>query len=106
MHVQYTCGQQQALVMQVVLAVLELANALVANDSAVLEAMCLVGIVPIVARFAAPSWARPIRLQAAYFVQNLCQTSLATAQMLVACQVCVSCNSPGLIVRFKSWRDI
>ena len=70
-----------------VLAGLELANALVANNASVMETMCLVGIVPTVARFAAPTWARGIRLQAAHFVQQLCRTSLATAQMFVACQV-------------------
>ncbi len=73
--------------MQVVLAGLELANALVASDASVMETMCLVGIVPTIARFAAASWARGIRLQAALFVQQLCRTSLATAQMFVACQV-------------------
>lgn len=73
--------------LQVVLAGLELANALVANNASVMETMCLVGIVPTVARFAAPTWARGIRLQAARFVQHLCRTSLATAQMFVACQV-------------------
>lgn len=70
-----------------VLAGLELANALVANNASVMETMCLVGIVPTVARFAAATWARGIRLQAAHFVQQLCRTSLATAQMFVACQV-------------------
>jgi len=73
--------------LQVVLAGLELANALVASDASVMETMCLVGIVPTVARFATASWARGIRLQAALFVQQLCRTSLATAQMFVACQV-------------------
>lgn len=73
--------------MQVVLAALELANALVAGDSAIMEAMCLVGVVPVVARYATAAWARPIRLQAAFFLQTLCHISLATAQMLVACQV-------------------
>ena len=73
--------------LQVVLAGLELANALVAGDASVMETMCLVGIVPTIARFAAASWARGIRLQAALFVQQLCRTSLATAQMFVACQV-------------------
>ena len=73
--------------LQVVLAGLELANALVANNASAMETMCLVGVVPTVARFAAPSWARGIRLQAACFVQHLCRTSLATAQMFVACQV-------------------
>ncbi|DBA67330.1 TPA: hypothetical protein ACH3X2_001627 [Trebouxia sp. C0005] len=71
---------------KVVLAGLELANALVASDASVMETMCLVGIVPTIARFAAASWARGIRLQAALFVQQLCRTSLATAQMFVACQ--------------------
>ena len=73
--------------MQVVMAGLELANALVASDASVMETMCLVGIVPTVARFAGGAWARGIRLQAALFVQQLCRTSLATAQMFVACQV-------------------
>lgn len=73
---------------QVVLAGLELANALVVGNASVMEAMCLVGVVPTVARFAAPAWARGVRLQAALFVQQLCRTSLATAQMFVACQVC------------------
>ena len=75
--------------LQVALAALELANALVSHDSAVMEAMCLVGAVPVVARFATPAWARPIRMQAAFFVQTLCQNNLATAQMLVACQVSI-----------------
>ena len=73
--------------LQVVLAGLELANALVVGNASVMETMCLVGIVPTVARFAAPAWARGVRLQAARFVQQLCRTSLATAQMFVACQV-------------------
>lgn len=73
--------------MQVVMAGLELANALVASDASVMETMCLVGIVPTVARFASAAWARAIRLQAALFVQQLCRTSLGTAQMFVACQV-------------------
>lgn len=74
--------------LQVVLAGLELANALVAGSASIMEPMCLVGMVPTVARFAAPAWARGVRLQAARFVQQLCRTSLATAQMFVACQVC------------------
>lgn len=81
--------------MQVVLAGLELANALVASDASVMETMCLVGIVPTVARFATSAWARGIRMQAAIFVQQLCRTSLATAQMFVACQVCACCWTEG-----------
>ena len=84
------------ILVQVVLAGLELANALVISDASVLETMCLVGIVPTVARFAAASWPRGIRLQAALFVQQLCRTSLATAQMFVACQV-MPCFSAALV---------
>lgn len=84
------CGRCSTIccAVQVVLAALELANALVANEPAIMEAMCLVGVVPVVARYATAAWAKPLRLQAALFVQTLCQISLATAQMLVACQVC------------------
>ena len=93
-------GEEKLAGLQVVLAGLELANALVASNASVMETMCLVGIVPTVARFAAPTWARGIRLQAARFVQQLCRTSLATAQMFVACQVCffsiaMACRLPS-----------
>ena len=69
------------------LAALELANAVVANDAAALEAACLLGLVPAVTRYCFSAWPTPLRAQAATFVHSLCHTSLATARMFVACQV-------------------
>ena len=75
---------------QVTLAALELANALVGNDTASLEAGCLLGLVPAVLRYAFPSQPLPLRMQAAAFAAALCHASTATARMFVACQV--SCS--------------
>ncbi|EIE26601.1 kinase-like protein [Coccomyxa subellipsoidea C-169] len=67
----------------VALAALELANAVVANDAAALEAACLLGLVPAVTRYSFSAWPTPLRIQAAVFVHSLCHTSLATARMFV-----------------------
>lgn len=72
---------------QVVLAALELANALVAGDARLLEAACLLGLPPAVTRYAFAAWPLPLRAQAAAFVHALCHASSATACMFVACQV-------------------
>lgn len=72
----------------VVRPALELANVLVAGDPAILEAVCLVGVIPAVTRFAAASVSQDIRAQVATFVHHLCHLSTSTLQMFVACQVC------------------
>ena len=72
---------------QVALAALELANAFVANDARLLEAACLLGLLPAVTRYAFAVWPPPLRAQAARFVHALCFVSDATARMLIACQV-------------------
>lgn len=77
---------------QVVLAALELANALVAGDARLLEAACLLGLPPAVTRYAFAAWPLPLRAQAAAFVHVLCHASPATARMFVACQV----GRPGI----------
>ncbi|CAK0734185.1 hypothetical protein CVIRNUC_000395 [Coccomyxa viridis] len=71
---------------KVTLAALELANALISNDTASLEAGCLLGLVPAVLRYAFPSQPLPLRMQAAAFAAALCHASTATARMFVACQ--------------------
>lgn len=73
--------------LQTIAAVLELCNALVIKSAGVLESLCMVGVVHLAARFASPSWQKPVRLQAALFLQAACTHSPATAQMLIACQV-------------------
>ena len=62
-------------------------NALVIKSAGVLENLCMVGVVHLAARFASPSWQKPVRLQAALFLQAACTHSPATAQLLIACQV-------------------
>ena len=72
--------------MQVVLAALELVNALVAGGPRVLASLCLLGYVPAIAGFAGARHDRAMRLQAALFVQELTRTNLATVEMLLACR--------------------
>ena len=88
---QHTTIQLSHVCMQVTLAALELANALVSNDTASLEAGCLLGLVPAVLRYAFPSQPLPLRMQAAAFAAALCHASTATARMFVACQVSFPC---------------
>lgn len=74
-----------------VLAALELANAVVANDAQLMEAACLLGLVPAVTRYAFSAWPTPLRMQAALFVRVVCHTSVSTARLFVACQVRQPC---------------
>ena len=73
--------------LQTVAAVLEMCNALVIKSAGALETLCMVGVLHLAARYASPSWPKPVRLQAALFLQAACTHSPATAQMLIACQV-------------------
>lgn len=66
-------------------AAMELLLAVVADDTPVLEALCLVGVVPIVSRLSGPAHAQPLRARAARFLVLLCTTSAHTAQMFLAC---------------------
>ena len=66
-------------------AAMQLLNSVVADDTPVLESLCLVGIVPIVTRLAAPAHSAALRGLAATFVERLCSTSAHTVQMFVAC---------------------
>ena len=75
--------------MQVLLAALQLTNAAVAGDITALEAAYLLGLVPPVLRYCRATWPRPLRVEAAAFVDALCCGSPASARMLVACQACI-----------------
>jgi hypothetical protein len=66
-------------------ASLRLLLSVVANDTPVLESLCLVGIVPIVNELTAARHHRSLRRHAAEFVERLCSTSAHTVQMFVAC---------------------
>ncbi len=91
--------------LQVALAALEVTNALVSNDVRILEASCLMGLVPAVLRYAYPIQPLLLRTQAAAFAHALCHGSAATARMFVACQVCFQPSPAGLHRRSKGAHD-
>ena len=66
-------------------ASMRLLLAVVADDTPVLESLCLVGMVPIVNRLTAAEHSQALRSLAASFVERLCSTSAHTVQMFVAC---------------------
>ena len=65
-------------VLRVVLAIIE-------NDRAFQELLSLAGLIPIVAKYAAPRNPREIRLQAASLVKQFLHTSTVTLHLFVAC---------------------
>lgn len=67
------------------MAGLQLLLRVVADDSPVLESLCLVGMLPIVNRLTATDCSAKLRSIAASFVERLCATSAHTVQMFVAC---------------------
>ena len=80
-------GIRPAICMQVLDAVLNLINSLVAADASALNALCLVGILPAVFRLSAPSQSRPLRRKAALFQHVCCHSSTLMLRMVVICQV-------------------
>ncbi|PHU17248.1 MAP3K epsilon protein kinase 1 [Capsicum chinense] len=68
---------------RVMCSVLQVLNMIVQDNSDSQENACLVGFIPVVMSFAAPDRPREIRMEAAFFFQQLCQTSL-TLQMFIA----------------------
>ncbi|ESQ48658.1 hypothetical protein EUTSA_v100199260mg, partial [Eutrema salsugineum] len=72
----------------VVCAVLQLINEIIKDNTDFQENACLVGLIPVVMSFAGPERerSREIRKEAAYFLQQLCQSSSLTLQMFIACR--------------------
>ncbi|KAF8054581.1 hypothetical protein N665_1324s0011 [Sinapis alba] len=74
----------------VIYAVLQLINEIVKHNTEFQENACLVGLIPVVMSFAGPGpdperdHSQEIRMEAAYFLQQLCQSS-STLQMFIAC---------------------
>lgn len=83
--------------------VLRVVNALSAGDSALLESLSLVGILPAVLQFTAGVYPSPIRRQAAMFTQQLLEASRASLQVFVACggaHVLISLLEPSPVPTF------
>ncbi|KAF8094221.1 hypothetical protein N665_0367s0009 [Sinapis alba] len=73
---------------RVTCAVLQLINEIIKDNTDFQENACLVGLIPLVMSFAGPERdrSREIRKEAAYFLQQLCQSSSLTLQMFIACR--------------------
>lgn len=71
---------------RIICSVLQLINQIVKDNVDFQENACLVGLIPLVMGFAVPDRPREVRMEAAYFFQQLCQSSSLTLQMFVACR--------------------
>ncbi|KAF5749885.1 Mitogen-activated protein kinase kinase kinase 7 [Tripterygium wilfordii] len=70
----------------VMCSVLQLINKLVKDNTDFQQNACLVGLIPVVMSFAVPDRPREVRMEAANFLQQLCQSSSLTLQMFIACR--------------------
>ncbi|TYH86083.1 hypothetical protein ES332_D01G017500v1 [Gossypium tomentosum] len=70
---------------RVICSVLQLINHIIKENTDFQENACLVGFIPLIKSFAGPDRPREIRMEAAYFLQQLCQSSSLTLQMFLAC---------------------
>uniref|UniRef100_A0A7N0UKQ6 Uncharacterized protein n=1 Tax=Kalanchoe fedtschenkoi TaxID=63787 RepID=A0A7N0UKQ6_KALFE len=71
---------------RVISSVLQVINQIIKDNVGFQENACLVGLIPTVMSFAVPDRPREIRMEAAYFLQQLCQSSSLTLQMFIACR--------------------
>ncbi|XP_026659914.2 MAP3K epsilon protein kinase 1-like isoform X4 [Phoenix dactylifera] len=72
--------------LQVICSVFQIINHIIKDNIGFQENACLVGLIPVVMNFAVPDRPREVRLQAAFFIQQLCQSSTITLQMFIACR--------------------
>ncbi|KNA04803.1 hypothetical protein SOVF_196330 [Spinacia oleracea] len=71
---------------RVICSVLQVINQIIKDNTDFQENACHVGLIPIVMGFAVPDRPREVRMEAAYFLQQLCQSSSLTLQMFIACR--------------------
>uniref|UniRef100_A0A5B7A969 non-specific serine/threonine protein kinase n=1 Tax=Davidia involucrata TaxID=16924 RepID=A0A5B7A969_DAVIN len=71
---------------RVLCSVLQVLNQIIKDNTDFQENACLVGLIPVVMSFAVPDRPREVRMEAAYFLQQLCQSSSLTLQMFIACR--------------------
>lgn len=71
---------------RVICSVLQIINLIVRDNVTFQENACLVGLIPVIMNFAVPDRPREVRMQAAVFLQQLCQSSTHTLQMFIACR--------------------
>ncbi|KAL9166868.1 hypothetical protein ABFS82_05G059100 [Erythranthe guttata] len=71
---------------RVTCSVLQVLNKIIKDNTDFQENACLVGLIPVVMGFAVHDRPREVRMEAAYFIQQLCQSSSLTLQMFIACR--------------------
>ncbi|XP_043707294.1 MAP3K epsilon protein kinase 1-like isoform X2 [Telopea speciosissima] len=71
---------------RVTCSVLEIINQIIKDNADFQEKACLVGLIPVVMSFAVPDRPWEVRMQAAYFFQQLCQSCSLTLEMFIACR--------------------
>ncbi|KAH7840575.1 hypothetical protein Vadar_018785 [Vaccinium darrowii] len=71
---------------RVTCSVLQVLNQIIKDNTDFQENACLVGLIPVVMSFAVPDRPREVRMEAACFLQQLCQSSSLTLQMFIACR--------------------
>jgi len=67
------------------IAALRLVNTIVRDNQKLQEKLSMVGLIPVMCRFASEQHCLAVRLEAAKFVRQLCNSSDLTLQMFVAC---------------------
>jgi hypothetical protein len=68
----------------IIFNLLRTVNLIIFNDVEIQENICFVGGIPIITQFASKKYSSEIRLEAAAFVRQICQTSTLTLQMFVS----------------------
>ncbi|KAK6921449.1 Protein kinase domain [Dillenia turbinata] len=73
---------------RVICSVLQVINQIIKDNINFQENACLVGLIPVVMSLTVPDRdrSREVRMEAAYFLQQLCQSSSLTLQMFIACR--------------------
>lgn len=69
---------------EIVANLLRLVNLIIIDDVEIQENLCFVGGIPIITKFASRRYSSDIRLEAAAFVRQICETSTLTLQMFVS----------------------
>eukprot|EP00741_Cyanophora_paradoxa_P008391 tig00001307_g8118.t1 len=81
-------------------AVLQVVNQIIEDNGEFKENLCLVGVIPLVMRFAAPSQPADVRLQAAQFVRQMCAAPAVTPGSSLTLQMFIACKGLPTLVSF------
>ncbi|KAF9580666.1 hypothetical protein BGW38_002598 [Lunasporangiospora selenospora] len=69
-----------------ILKFLTILNMLIKNDPALQESLCLVGAIPVLIRYTSKRFTKEIQMEAAAFIQQICNSNPMTLQMFISCR--------------------